>query len=219
MEALFKLMSRQHGVATCAQARCLGISRRVELRRLEDGTLWSPFPGVLAAGGAPVTFEGRAMAAAWSPGVIALSHGSAATLHELDGFAGVDARASSTPIDVIGRRGALLHHTLRATPHYTRGALDDHVTTVGPIPVLTVPATLALLAPAVGIGPTARALDSALHMGVTSQELRTVARAWRQRGRSGPSALLMLLDGRGDQRLDLTHLLASRTPSSPSRRA
>ncbi len=72
---------------------------------------------------------------------------------------------------------------------------------MGPIPVLTVAATLALLAPAVGIGPTARALDSALRLGVASDELRRVAATWRQRGRSGPPALLMLLGERVDNRL------------------
>ena len=51
--------------------------------------------------------------------------------------------------------------------------------------MLSIAATLALLAPAVGIGPTARALDSALRLGVAIDELRRVAEAWRRRGRSG----------------------------------
>jgi hypothetical protein len=200
VRALFDLMTHQHGVATTRQARGLGISRRVERRRLEDGTLWSPFPGVLAARGAPVTFHGRAMAAAWSPGVVAISHAAAARLHGLDGFDGQTV-TDQAPIDVLGRRGATLHHSLGARPHYTRGDIAGHVTTVGPIPVLTVPATLALLAPAAGLGPTARALDSALRTGVTASELRAVAEAWRRRGRAGPPLLLMLLDERVDRRL------------------
>jgi hypothetical protein len=193
-------MAEQHGVATTVQARELGISRRVERRRIEDGTLWMPFPGVLAAGGAPITFASRALAAAWSPGVAAISHAAAARLHGLDGF---DERSvpDDAPIDVIGHRGAALHHSLGARPHFTRGALDEHVTTVTGIPVLTVAATLALLAPAVGLGPTARALDSALRLGVPIDELRAVAEAWRQRGRSGPPVLLHLLDERVDSRL------------------
>jgi hypothetical protein len=79
--------------------------------------------------------------------------------------------------------------------------LVDHVVEVEAIPTLTVPATLALLAPEAGIGPTARALDSALRLGVSSEELRTVAQQWRRRGRSGPPALLMLLGERVDARL------------------
>ncbi len=202
MRALFDLMGRQHGVATTRQSRALGISRRMEVRRLADGTLRSPFPGVLAAGGAPVSFEGRALAAAWAPGVVAVSHAAAARLHGLDGFGAADGRvADRAPIDVIGRHGAKLHQSLGARAHFTRGDVDEHVTTVGPIPVLTIAATLALLAPEVGIGPTAQALDSALRMGVSTDELRRVAEAWRQRGRSGPPALLMLLGERIDRRL------------------
>ena len=85
--------------------------------------------------------------------------------------------------------------------HYTRGPLLEHVDAVDGIQVLSIASTLALLAPAVGIGPTARALDSALRMGASTDELRSVARAWRRRGRSGPPALLMLLGERIDKRL------------------
>ena len=66
MRALFELMAEQHGVATTNQARGLGISRRAELRMIERGALQSPARDVLAAGGAPITFEGRAMAAVLS---------------------------------------------------------------------------------------------------------------------------------------------------------
>ncbi|CAN5705261.1 DUF559 domain-containing protein [soil metagenome] len=201
VRALFDLMAAQHGVATTRQARAVGVSARVERRLQADGTLWSPFPAVLAAGGAPVTFEARALAAAWSPGVVAVSHASAARLHGLDGFDGAGRVPDAAPIDVIGQRHATLHRSLGARPHYTRGPIDRSITNLGPIPVLNVPATLALLAPEVGIGPTARALDSALRMGVTADELRATAEAWRQRGRSGPPGLLMLLGERVDQRL------------------
>ena len=195
MRELFELMAQQHGVASCSQSRHLGLTRAVERRLIRDGTLSSPFPGVLTAGGAPVTFEGRAMASVLSSGVVAVSHAAAARLHGLDGF------DRSEVVDVIGRKGAHLHPALGATLHYTRGCIAEHVTAVGSIPVLTIAATLALLAPAVGIGPTARALDSALRLGVPTEELRRAAVAWRQRGRSGPPALLMLLGERVDNRL------------------
>ena len=67
--------------------------------------------------------------------------------------------------------------------------------------MLTVAATLALLAPDVGIGRTARALDSALRQGITAEELKATASVWRRRGRPGPPALLMLLGERVDHRL------------------
>jgi len=190
-----QLMATQHGVATTSQARALGISRRVEQRLLDAGLLCSPFPDVLTSGGAPTTFHGRAMAAAMAPGVVAVAHGAAARLHGLDGF------DRHETIDVIGTNGAHPHRSLGASVHVTRGPLLDHVEQLSGIPVVSVAATLALLAPIVGIGPTARALDSALRLGAASEQLREVAQTWRQRGRSGPPALLMLLGERVDHRL------------------
>jgi len=195
VKQLFELLERQHSVATTSQARALGLSRRVEQRLLDAGVLSAPFPGVLASGGAPTTFHGRAMAAALAPGVAAVAHGAAARLHRLDGFDRHDT------IDVIGTNGAHPHRSLGASVHVTRGPLLDHVEQLEAIPVLSVPATLALIAPVVGIGSTARALDSALRLGVPSEHLRNVAQTWRQRGRSGPPALLMLLGERVDHRL------------------
>ncbi|HEU4840346.1 MAG TPA: hypothetical protein VFT09_02860 [Ilumatobacteraceae bacterium] len=195
MQALFELMSTQHGVATTAQARTAGVSRRVEQRLVRDGAIAHVGPDVLVVGGAEVTFHRRAMAAALSTGVTAISHGAAARLHGLDAFGDHDA------VDVLGTRGAKPHRRLGVTVHLTRGDIGPHVAPVAGIPTLTIPATLALLAPSVGIGRTARALDSALREGVTTEELRTVATQWRRRGRAGPPALLMLLGERVDHRL------------------
>jgi hypothetical protein len=195
MRELFELMAAQYGVATTSQARALGLTRRAEVRMIAGGALWSPARDVLAAGGAPVTFAGRAMAAVLSPGATAVSHGAAARLHGLDGFDHYDR------VDVIGSQGANPHSAPGTVVHYTRGPILDHVVAVDKIPVMSIPSTLALLAPLVGIGPTARALDSALRMGLSADELRTVALAWRRRGRRGPPALLMLLGERVDNRL------------------
>jgi very-short-patch-repair endonuclease len=195
MRALIQLMADQHGVASTSQSRALGISRRVERRLLADGTLHSPCPGVLTAGAAPLTFDARAMAAALAPGVVCVSHGAAARLHRLDGFERHDV------VDVLGEQGANPNERLGVVVHRTRGGIAEHVVDARAIPVLSVGATLALLAPAVGIGPTARALDSALRLGVEIDELRRVAESWRRRGRSGPPALLMLLGERVDTRL------------------
>jgi hypothetical protein len=195
MRELFTLMRQQHGVATTSQARALGLTRRAEVRMLTAGSLQSPARDVLAAGGVPVTFEGRAMAAALSPGVSAVSHGAAARLHGLDGF---DRYAT---VDVIGVQGANPHPATGTVIHYTRGPVLEHTVTVGKIPTMSIASTLALLAPAVGIGPTARALDSALRQGVCADELRAAAQAWRRRGRPGPPALLTLLGERVDTRL------------------
>jgi hypothetical protein len=195
MQELFALMRQQHGVATTSQARALGLTRRAEVRMLTAGSLQSPARDVLAAGGVPVTFEGRAMAAVLSPGVAAVSHGAAARLHGLDGFERYDM------VDVIGVQGANPHPAPGTAVHYTRGPVLEHTAPVRKIPTMSIASTLALLAPTVGIGPTARALDSAVRLGVCAEELRTVAMAWRSRGRPGPPALLMLLGERVDNRL------------------
>jgi very-short-patch-repair endonuclease len=195
VQALFTLMSQQHGVASTAQARQLGVTRRAERRLLREGTVRSPCPGVLTAGGAPLTFHRRAMAAALSRGVVAITHGAAARLHGLDGF------AEHETVDVLGVKGANPHQHLGVLVHRTRGDIDPHVTQLDGIPALTVAATLALLAPAAGIGPTARALDSALRNGTSVEELKSVAETWRRRGRAGPPALLMLLGERVDKTL------------------
>jgi hypothetical protein len=195
MRALFQLMAQQHGVASTAQARALGITWRDEQRLRDRGAVWSPCPGVLVTGGSPITFERRAMAASLTRGVRAISHGAAARLHRLDGF---DRHGI---VDVIGTKGANPHERLGVCVHRTRGDLDGHVVDVDGIPTLDIPATLALLAPVAGIGPTAKALDTALRRGVSSDELRAVATTWRERGRSGPPGLLMLLGERVDKRL------------------
>ena len=70
------------------------------------------------------------------------------------------------------------------------------MTEVDALRVLTVPATLTLLAPTAGLGPTALAVDSALRLGHSLDELREVATRWKKRGRPGPPALLTLLDER-----------------------
>jgi len=195
MEKLFSLMSRQHSVVTTRQARRAGLNWRVQQRLIEEGVLTMPHPQVLQACGVPATYETRAMAAALAPGAVAISHGAAARLHGLDGF---DRYAT---IDVIGRHGTLIEAREGMIVHVTRGSVTDDVVTCNAIPTLSIAATLALLAPSAGIGRTARALDSALRLGVDASELRSVAKRWQRRGRSGPPALRMLLGERVDQQL------------------
>jgi hypothetical protein len=195
VDTLFALMSQQHGAASWAQARELGVDRRSMRRLLRDGAIESPSPGVLIAGGSPATFRRRAMAAALSPGVTAVSHRTAARLHGLDGF------ATEGSIDVIVGRGANPPVRDGAFVHRSRADLADHVTAVDGIPVLTIPATLALLTPLAGPALTTRAVQSALSRGVTTTELRAVASTWRRRGRAGPAALLGMLGESDDDRL------------------
>ncbi|WP_227462426.1 type IV toxin-antitoxin system AbiEi family antitoxin domain-containing protein [Desertimonas flava] len=186
--ALFALMAEQLGVASTTQARALGVSRAVERRLQREGALAEALPGVLAAGGVRLSFPATAMAAALRPGVIAVSHGTAARLHRLAGFA--DHRG----LDVVGERGAHLSAKLPVTRHYSRGPVREHVGRIGPIPVTSLPLTLALIAPTTSRATLIGALADALGRGVPAAAIRSVAQQWQEPGRSGPGLLLDLLD-------------------------
>ena len=103
-------------------------------------------------------------------------------LHRLDGFDRYDL------IDVLCRKG-WWPVPPAGRSRISRGGLTDaaDVTEVDRVRALTVPATLTLLAPTAGLGPTARALDSALRRGHHLDELREVATRVEARGRAGPA--------------------------------
>ena len=185
---LFALMTEQHGVASCRQARRAGVSLSVERRLLREGAVVELLPGVLAAGGVRPGYAALAMAASLRPGVVAVSHGTAARLHGLAGFERYDR------LDVLGRKGCRLRLVPPVITHYSRGETSGHVVRVGSIPVTSLALTLTLLAPACGAEALALALGAALAKGVTRDEIRGVAAAWQEHGRPGPGTLLSLLD-------------------------
>jgi hypothetical protein len=188
------VLAAQQGVASVALGGRLGLSARAKATAVATGE-FALEAGVLVLAGSPPTYHRRAMAAALAAGVTAISHGAAARLHGLDGF------DRYTPVDVIAGCGANPRVSRGVVVHRTRGLTTADVTNVAAVPVTTIATTLSLLAPAAGIGPTARALDSALRIGMPIEELRGVAERWRRRGRSGPPALLMLLGERVERRL------------------
>lgn len=181
-------MAGQLGVASTTQARALGVSRAVERRLQREGALSEAMPGVLAAGGVRLSFPAMAMAATLRPGVTAVSHGTAARLHRLAGF------TDYSGLDVVGDRNAHPSANTPVTRHYSRGPVGEHVGHIGPIPVTSVPLTLAMIAPDTGRSTLIGALADALGRGVSAARIRTVALAWRETGRSGPGLLLSLLD-------------------------
>ena len=154
MGELFEVMATQHGVASSAQARAMGIGAHAENDLVRRGVIGRPAAGVLVSPAAPRTWHQRAIEAVFAPGDAVLSHAAAARLHGLDGF---DRYAF---VDVLCRKGWWPHPPPGTITHFTRGLTDaGDVTEVDSIRVLTVPATLTLLAPTAGLGPTARALD------------------------------------------------------------
>jgi len=186
--ALFTLMARQHGVASCRQARDVGVSHAVEERLVAEGALVRLMRGILAAGGVPLTFSAQAMAAALRPGVVALCHGAAARLHRLAGF-----ELHST-IDVIGARGSHIRVRPPVQARLTRGPVADHVVMVGPLPVTSVPLTLTLLTPEITRAQLLATVDDAIRRGECVDTIREVAEQWREPGRPGPAQLLEILD-------------------------
>ena len=191
MVELFAVMATQHGVASSAQARTAGVDSHAEDVLVRRGVIHRPASGVLVSPAAPRTWNQRAMEAVLAPGRAVLSHGAAARIHGLDGFDRYDF------VDVLCRKGWWPHPPDGTITHFTRGLTEEgDLTEVDALRVLTVPATLTLLAPTAGLGPTARALDSALRLGHDLAELRQVAMRWKRRGRPGPPTLLMLLDER-----------------------
>jgi hypothetical protein len=195
-DAVYASMAGRHGVTRSAAARHSGLTRRSENGLVRAGVLHRPTGGVLVSASAPATWEQRAMTAVSAPGRAVLSHGAAARLHGLDAFDRYDL------VDVICRKGWWPDPPAGTITHFTRGLTSpDDITEVDSIRTLTVGATLALLSPSCGIGRTARALDSALRLGHTIDDLREVATRWRRRGRPGPAALSMLLDERDGRTL------------------
>ena len=186
--ALFALMVSQHGVASSAQARELGVSRAVERRLVAEGALVRTRSGVLGAGGAQPTFATCAMAAALRPGVLAVSHGAAARIHRLPGF------AAHSAVDVIGARGSHIRGDESVVAHYSRGPIEQHVVRVAGIPVTSVPLTLTLVTSSLTRSDAIAALGEAIGRGASAAAIRSVALQWQEPGRSGPSKVLELLD-------------------------
>jgi hypothetical protein len=188
VRALVALMARQHGVASCVQARNLGVSRAVEERLVDEGALVRPMHGIVAAGGVPLTFSAQAMAAALRPGVAALSHGAAARLHSLAGF------ERYATIEVIGARGSHIRVEPPVRARYSRGRISDHVVMVGAIPVTSIPLTLTLLTPEITRAQAVAAVSHAVRSGESPDAIREVAEQWRGPGRPGPAHLLDIVE-------------------------
>jgi hypothetical protein len=183
---LAALARAQHGVVSAEQLLALGFSRGAIQHRVRT-LRWAPVHrGVYAVGPAPLSADGRAMAAVLACGAGAvLSHRSAAILLGLLG--GGQARWEvTTPLAGGGRRGPSAVHLRR-----TRRLDRRDVTSVRGIPVTTVPRTLIDLADS-----APRLVPKAVHEAEVRRLLDVAAvRAALQRtpGRRGAAVLLSAL--------------------------
>jgi hypothetical protein len=179
---------RQHGVLTVAQARRLGLGPGIERRWRRDGLLERLPGGVLVATWVPVTWQQRVLVVALAHRELVLSHGTAARLHGLPGFAAHDA------VEVMVALPRSAGAAAGAVVHRSRGLTDADVLRIGPAPVLTVPATLVSIAGAAEPEHLAAAVAAAVGAGTGPDEIRATALRWRRRGRSGPARVLAALD-------------------------
>ncbi|MEY2974814.1 MAG: hypothetical protein RIR49_1234 [Actinomycetota bacterium] len=180
---------RDHdGVAHAETARSLGVSWHRERRLIELGILDRPAHRVLRSTAVVETWRQRCRIATMTAGRGVISHGAAARLHGLDGF------SDHPHVHLLCRKGSWPGPTGIVVTHFTRGLDDSDVTEVDGIPVLTVPATLAILRPHGGAEATSRAIASALASGWSVDEVRGTAERWCTRGRPGPRFVMEELD-------------------------
>ena len=186
------LAERQLGLFTRAQAHACGLDRSSLLRMVKAGRSVHVGKGVYRMCGVPRTWEQRALIAvlAAGPGA-ALSHRAAAALWSVPGFK--PNRVEVTKPHGVNRRVARL---------WIHGSLwlpDRHVTTRGPIPVVTPARMLVDVAGQVHPGKLARAVDNCLSLHLVKIDaLITTFEEMARRGRPGIAHLRAILEHRGE---------------------
>ncbi len=183
--ALWALVGAQHGVISYAQLRGLGYSKGAIRHRVRIGRLIPLWPGVYAVGRPDVTRRGL-----WKAATLACGEG-----YALDGESGAalwGVRSNEgREIEVAGPGGAGRGldgiRTRRICP------IDDHITEITGIPVLSLPLLLVHLAPRLSQGALEAAINEAdkkdlIHV----EQLRLEIEALR--GRRGVAALRRVID-------------------------
>lgn len=176
----------RHGALTRSQAASFGLSHKVIARLLRDGLIVEPVPGVLVAAGAPATWHQRLYVATLaSSGAGVAGFRSAAALHHLDGFA-------PGPLELIvptARRIAFPDLVVR------RRSLDpSDITTVDVIRTTNIARTLVDLAGVVNEKALRIAFDAAWRSGASLTWIGSTAERLTSTGRSGPRAVLELVE-------------------------
>ena len=190
-ERMDALAARQHGLITHEQAIGLGLSEAAIRHRRSKGPLVVVHPRVYRMVGAPPTLQLRAHAAVLAAGDPALlSHGSAAAMHGLPGFAiepivVTTARRWRRPLDAIR-----VEQSLAFGVH--------HATVVDGTPCTTVARTLFDLCGDVRPRRAERAIDTALaRRAVTLPALWRILDELAERGRAGTVVMREILTERG----------------------
>lgn len=185
-----RLVARQHGLLTLAQARSLGVSDR-QLRRSPTGTWVRVCTGVFRHTAYPRCWRQDLMAAVLMNGRGAVaSHRAAAALHGMEGV-----HAGLLEVTVPGRNVTRRRSIpFRVDAHRTGSLAPRDVEVVDGIPVTTPTRTLLDLGAVVDAGSLELALESGLRRGRTS--LRYLVRRLGEigrRGRRGTASIRSLL--------------------------
>ena len=193
VSSLMELAETMHGVFTAAHARGAGMSMRQIDHRLRTGAWVSIFESCYRVAGAPLTWEGRLLAACWAGGFRAVaSHRSAAALWELPG-------GRQTPSEITCPRWRRARHA-SVIVHETNALEDTDRTFVEGIPVTSVERTLLDLAAVTRDATVEMALDSAERRGLTTpRHVRALVVRLSRPGRRGVRRLRRILDLRAPE--------------------
>lgn len=175
----------QHGAITYAQLRALGYSRDAIAHRVASGRLFRSWPGVYALGRPELTRRGL-----WKAATLACGEG-----YALDGESGAalwEVRSSEgRKIEVAGPGGA--GRGLDGIRTRRVRALEDHITHVDNIAVLSLPLLFVHLAPRLSQGALEAAINEA-----DKKDLIHVERLRREiealKGRPGVAKLRRTID-------------------------
>ena len=182
--------ARRHGgVVTRAEALALGMAPKTIDRRAKEGSLWRVGPGVLALPGF-LDSDLTLLAAATRALPAVVSHESAARLYDMP------VREGGKPVVSVPVRrsnrfpGVVVHQLTDLT--------EEHVTTVGGLPVTTPDRTIIDLAAVVGPRVLARCFDYGVSRGLaTVEEMAAKLEKLARKGKPGVKAFRALLSSRG----------------------
>jgi hypothetical protein len=193
--ALAALFAGQHGLATPAQVRALGVTLTEQRARIARGE-WEVYsPGVIGLCGVPDDWRRRPMAATLGSARVAVTGPTALRLHGLDGFRG------ESGLYVVARMAD--HPRLPDNCHLWRSRRfgEADVMVLDGIRTTIAPTALVHAAPIVEADSFGKALDDLLRRAVSPAWVQTVADRWNGQGVPGSSVLSAALAERCDRRL------------------
>ena len=206
MMSLYGVLNANHGVVGLDQMRALGFTRSAIAHLAQTGTLTRAGPGVFIAAASPNTWHQQIQIAALAPGVLAMSHHTAARLHGLPEVLQSrapqhhrrDRRTGATTgaVEVLAVRGARPHVGADVIVRFTRAdpvrVRTDRTVRIDSIPVVDLGTVICQMAETLDATTLRSTIVTVLSDGSLSQrrrrlrEITEAVRWWRCPGRRGP---------------------------------